>query len=62
MGYGAVRCGAKTISNHMFYEAARTLASQVSEADLSSGAVYPDLGGIRYRSIFFESVRLQSVR
>ena len=31
----------------MFYNAARTLAAEVLESDLLSGAVYPDLGQIR---------------
>ena len=31
----------------MFYKAARTLAGEVLESDLKTGAVYPDLGQIR---------------
>eukprot|EP00392_Amoebophrya_sp_AT5.2_P019497 g20352.t1 len=47
VGYGAVRCGAKTISSAMFYEAANRLSLQVEEADLQRGSVYPELRRIR---------------
>jgi malate dehydrogenase (oxaloacetate-decarboxylating)(NADP+) len=47
IGLGAVACRATRISQQMFLVAARTLASQVTEARLEEGAIYPPLSEIR---------------
>ncbi|MFK8026552.1 MAG: NAD-dependent malic enzyme [Gammaproteobacteria bacterium] len=47
IGLGVVACQAKLIDDDMFLVAARELAAQVSESDLSSGALYPPLNNIR---------------
>jgi malate dehydrogenase (oxaloacetate-decarboxylating)(NADP+) len=47
VGLGAVVCGARRINDEMFFEAARVLASLVSEEDLAQGCIYPSLSGIR---------------
>jgi malate dehydrogenase (oxaloacetate-decarboxylating)(NADP+) len=47
VGLGAVACGARYISDRMFYAAARALASEVTEAMLDVGQLYPDLRYIR---------------
>lgn len=47
VGLGAVVCGAKRVTDEMFFEAAKTLAHLVSEEDLSRGCIYPPLGKIR---------------
>lgn len=47
IGLGAIICGASRICDEMFLAAAETLASQVNEADLAAGAIYPPLADIR---------------
>ena len=47
IGLGAVACLATRVSEPMFLVAARTLASQVTEARLDEGAIYPPLSEIR---------------
>jgi malate dehydrogenase (oxaloacetate-decarboxylating)(NADP+) len=47
IGLGAVVCNAKLIDANMFLVAARALAAQVSEYDLSHGTLYPPLKNIR---------------
>ena len=47
IGLGSLACQARIISDGMFLEAARVLAEQVSENDLSTGTVYPLLENIR---------------
>ena len=47
IGLGAVACQATRVSEQMFLAAARTLASQVTEARLEEGAIYPPLSEIR---------------
>ncbi|MDX2502954.1 MAG: NAD-dependent malic enzyme [Gammaproteobacteria bacterium] len=47
IGLGSLACQARVISDGMFLEAARVLAEQVSEDDLSAGTVYPPLENIR---------------
>lgn len=47
VGMGAISCRAKTVTDAMFYAAARTLADQVSEDSLAAGRLYPDLKAIR---------------
>ncbi len=47
VGLGAIACGAKLVTNEMFFAAARALALQVSESDLERGLIYPPLTAIR---------------
>jgi malate dehydrogenase (oxaloacetate-decarboxylating)(NADP+) len=47
VGLGAVTFQAAEVTDSMFSAAARTLAEQVDEDDLSSGSLFPDLGRIR---------------
>ena len=50
VGLGAVACGAKHVTDEMFLVAAETLASLVSEDDLSRGRLYPPLRDLRAAS------------
>ena len=47
VGLGVVICGARRVTDEMFFEAAKTLAQLVCEEDLSVGCIYPPLGKIR---------------
>ena len=47
VGLGAVVCGARRVTDEMFFEAAKTLAHLVSEEDLAKGCIYPPLAKIR---------------
>jgi len=47
VGLGVVACGARRVTDEMFYAAARALAGQVTEDDLAVGRVYPPLTRIR---------------
>lgn len=47
VGLGVISCGAGRVTDEMFLAAARSLAVQVSEADLRRGSVYPPLKQIR---------------
>jgi malate dehydrogenase (oxaloacetate-decarboxylating)(NADP+) len=47
MGLGAIITGATRITDPMFMAAARTLAAQVTDADLAQGSLYPPLNNIR---------------
>jgi malate dehydrogenase (oxaloacetate-decarboxylating)(NADP+) len=47
VGLGAIACGARRITDEMFMAAARTLAEQVTEADLAQGSLYPPLSKVR---------------
>jgi malate dehydrogenase (oxaloacetate-decarboxylating)(NADP+) len=47
VGLGAIISGAKRITGPMFMAAARTLAEQVTKADLEQGSLYPPLANIR---------------
>jgi len=47
VGLGASLCGAKKVTDSMFYAAAKTLAHMVTEEELETGTVYPDLRKIR---------------
>jgi len=51
IGLGAVVCGAKKITDEMFFIAAKTLSHMVTREELESGTVYPDLGKIRQISL-----------
>lgn len=47
LGLGLWVGGVRRVTDAMFLEAAKTLASQVTDADLAQGAVYPELARIR---------------
>jgi malate dehydrogenase (oxaloacetate-decarboxylating)(NADP+) len=47
VGMGAIVSRATRITDEMFLVAARTLAKEVSEADLTQGSLYPPLSSIR---------------
>jgi malate dehydrogenase (oxaloacetate-decarboxylating)(NADP+) len=47
VGLGAIACGARLVTDEMFFAAAKALAQQVSEADLEEGLIYPPLAEIR---------------
>ena len=47
VGLGAVACGARRVTDEMFFAAAQALAQQVSESDLERGLIYPPLTAIR---------------
>ncbi len=47
LGLGVISCGAKHVTDEMFAAAAKTLANEVSGADLDRGCVYPSLTKIR---------------
>ena len=50
VGLGVVACGARRVTDEMFFAAARALADLVSEDDLAQGRIYPPLGSIRHVS------------
>ena len=47
VGLGVVACQAKRVTDRMFAQAAKTLASQVLKSDLDMGRIYPSLTRIR---------------
>ena len=47
VGLGVVVSGARHVTDEMFQAAARTLAEQVTEADMAAGRIYPTLSRIR---------------
>ncbi|MDR2982526.1 MAG: hypothetical protein LBV12_09810, partial [Puniceicoccales bacterium] len=51
VGLGVVASDATRVTDEMFFIAARTLASIVSEEDLKLGRVYPHLNNIRSVSL-----------
>ncbi len=46
-GLGAIACGARLVTDEMFFAAAKALADAVSPADLAQGRIYPPLEKIR---------------
>jgi len=55
VGLGAVACGARKVTDEMFFTAAKTLAHIVTEDELAAGTIYPDLGKIRQISLAIAS-------
>ncbi|MBT8047876.1 MAG: NAD-dependent malic enzyme [Xanthomonadales bacterium] len=51
VGLGAVVCGARKVTDEMFFTAAKTLAHMVTEEELEAGTIYPDLAKIRQISL-----------
>jgi malate dehydrogenase (oxaloacetate-decarboxylating)(NADP+) len=51
IGLGGVSCGARQITDSMFYTAAKTLAHMVTDEELAAGTMYPDLRKIRQISL-----------
>ncbi|MBU1168873.1 MAG: NAD-dependent malic enzyme [Proteobacteria bacterium] len=51
VGLGLISCKARHVTNEMFLAAAKTLATEVSDADLKRGSVYPPLKRIRDVSV-----------
>ncbi len=47
VGLGAIACGARRVTDEMFFAAAKALAHEVSDADLARGQIYPPLTAIR---------------
>lgn len=47
VGLGAMACGARRITDEMFFAAAKCLASQVTDHDLELGRIFPSLSRIR---------------
>jgi malate dehydrogenase (oxaloacetate-decarboxylating)(NADP+) len=47
VGLGAITCGARLVTDEMFFAAAQALAQQVSAPDLARGLIYPPLTAIR---------------
>ncbi len=47
VGLGAVVCGARLVTDEMFFASARALANLVEEEDLGQGRIYPPLTEIR---------------
>ena len=47
IGLGVVSCRSRHVTDDMFLTSARTLAAQVTEADLRQGSLYPQLNRIR---------------
>ncbi len=47
VGLGVIAVGSKRVTDEMFMAAARSLALQVSDADLETGCVYPPLAKVR---------------
>jgi len=47
IGLGAVVTHARRVTDEMFLASARSLAAQVTEADLAQGSLYPPLKNVR---------------
>jgi malate dehydrogenase (oxaloacetate-decarboxylating)(NADP+) len=46
MGLGVIACSAQRVTDEMFHEAAKTLGSLVTQADLDTGCLFPPLSKI----------------
>lgn len=51
VGLGVIASGASRITDEMFMASARTLAEQVTQADLDQGSLYPPLKNVREVSV-----------
>ncbi|MFQ6047377.1 MAG: NAD-dependent malic enzyme, partial [Gemmatimonadales bacterium] len=51
VGLGVVACGARHVTDEMFFAASETLAAQVMDTSLEQGTIYPPLKGIRDVSV-----------
>jgi malate dehydrogenase (oxaloacetate-decarboxylating)(NADP+) len=51
VGLGIVATNARLVTDEMFFAAAKTLAAEVTEADLAEGRVYPPLTNVRRVSL-----------
>jgi malate dehydrogenase (oxaloacetate-decarboxylating)(NADP+) len=51
VGLGVIMCGARHVTDSMFFRAAQALAAQVDAADLKQGRIYPSLRRIREVSV-----------
>jgi malate dehydrogenase (oxaloacetate-decarboxylating)(NADP+) len=51
VGLGAIACQARSVSDEMFFAAARALAGQVAEEDLEAGRIFPPFSRIRQVSV-----------
>lgn len=51
VGLGIISSGARRVTDEMFFTTARTLASEVGEADLARGRIFPPLQRIREISV-----------
>jgi malate dehydrogenase (oxaloacetate-decarboxylating)(NADP+) len=47
VGLGIIACQAKYVTDHMFFTAAKTLANQVLDSDLTQGRIFPALTRIQ---------------
>lgn len=52
VGLGAIAAATRTVTDEMFFVAAKALANQVTEADLALGRIYPALNRIREVSAY----------
>jgi malate dehydrogenase (oxaloacetate-decarboxylating)(NADP+) len=59
VGLGAIAGGLSTVTDRMFMAAARTLAAQVSDADLAQGSLYPPLARVREVSAFIAAAVIE---
>jgi malate dehydrogenase (oxaloacetate-decarboxylating)(NADP+) len=59
VGLGAIAGGLEHVTDRMFMAAARTLAAQVSEADLAQGSLYPPLARVRDVSAFIAAAVIE---
>jgi malate dehydrogenase (oxaloacetate-decarboxylating)(NADP+) len=59
VGLGAIAGGLSKVTDRMFMAAARTLAAQVSDADLAQGSLYPPLARVREVSAFIAAAVIE---
>jgi malate dehydrogenase (oxaloacetate-decarboxylating)(NADP+) len=59
VGLGAIAGDLRRVTDRMFMAAARTLAAQVSDADLAQGSLYPPLNRVRDVSAFIAAAVIE---